>query len=242
MAHVQNAASALACFFPVFIEQMDKRRSSAYLRGNLRRRSPIPFDSDRCASPIPFLERIGEHNIQCRSSAAELMADSLPAYRLSVALGARQLLMQAPSFSRDVKELDLATAELAACELIRRLFRWTRIARLFATRHPPDAADIMDRLVPLALAARTEALAAYLAIDAAYAAASGPTSDLDAPTSGNAFDRLLDALDVFDAALQRCEVGASAFARCPAAARWRRMLAGPHREIPPWWLDDTTFN
>jgi hypothetical protein len=92
-------------------------------------------------------------------------------------------------------------------------------------------------MVILALAARMEAMAAYLAIDRCCAFRLGCGDALN-PSADNLMCDLLDALDHFDAELQGCESSAACLAGSAAAAEWRQMLAAPHREIPPWWLDD----
>ena len=100
------------------------------------------------------------------------------------------------------------------------------------------APEALDEFGVNALAARMEALAAYLAIDHCYSAVMRQ-KDAAVASLSESLDHVLDALNAFDTTLQASESFRSLPATSIAAAHWRKLLAAPHREIPPWWLDDT---
>ena len=130
----------------------------------------------------------------------------------------------------------------AAAELDTRLVRWTA-----------DAEDMRERLQVLGGAAaedlrlgllesRTEAWAAWLALDASYAAAldAGDAEAENLSRLSAAMDSVITRLDDFDEALQQCEPCLAVSNDAPLLANWRKLLAEPFREAPPWWLERTS--
>jgi len=169
--------------------------------------------------------------------AAESSADGA-AYRSAVALGRCRLLGSARA---DLAELTLAPAVgiSAAQELALRVKRLARQAKSLPADlrgvTSPRASDLCMGI----LEARLEAWAAYLAIDESYSAAVDG-ADASTETFSQAIDAALDGLAAFDDAIQFAEPLVASIASAPGSRlldNWKKLLAAPYRQSPPWWLD-----
>ncbi len=89
------------------------------------------------------------------------------------------------------------------------------------------------------LEARLEAWAAYLAIDESYSVAMDK-ADAATGTFSQVIDALLDGLVAWDEAIQWAEPLIASVAAGPNARlldNWKKLLAAPYRQSPPWWLE-----
>lgn len=99
----------------------------------------------------------------------------------------------------------------------------------------PHAADQLG--IDL-LQTRMAAWAGFVAIDRAYAHGL-ETGESDNEVDQALLDKLLGALEDFDAALLAQEERLCMIAHLPLLQEWRQLLAAPFRDPLPWWLDGT---
>lgn len=195
----------------------------------------LPFDATPCADPAEddlFTSRSG---VVAREPADAL---ARAAYPLAVAWGQRRLFPAAEDADAG-PPLATMIALPAARDLNRRVRLWARHAQTLPARVSGVAGLRSEPLLVAALLrARMEAWAAYLAVDAAYSAALR-VGDRSADRLGEAIDDVLEGMDSFDAALQSVESSLARALPRDLLRDWRKALAPPHRDVPPWWLDGT---
>lgn len=160
------------------------------------------------------------------------------AYATAVALGRCRIFGLAVP-----KEMDGAMPEpeaIAAAEIATEFVRqWTEDARQLPSEW--DQADpwVGQSMCAELLEARMEAHFVMEAVSQAL------EKSWDEGKDGQdllvELDQLAQALEEFDQALQEPETLAllSTVVELPLLENWRSMLAGVHKECPPWWLDGT---
>ncbi len=161
------------------------------------------------------------------------------AYRLALCLGwCRALRIELPADLDGI--LPAAEAMAAAEKLIRNIQIWLAEVNELPSRWEEAPPGTEESLCADILQARLDAWAAFLAISEAY----DDCVDQDEPAEEQftqVMDRLLDALDEFDRALQNPEILAllSSLTGTPVLNNWRKMLGVPNDEFSPWFLDGT---
>jgi hypothetical protein len=163
---------------------------------------------------------------------------SAAAYRSAIALGRCRLL---GSSRAELAELALAPAVgmSAARELALRVKQWSQQAKSLPFDMRGATAPRASDLCMGILEARLEAWAAYLAIDESYSAAVD-RADASTDAFSQAVDAVLDGLAAFDDAIQFAEPLVTTAAAAPGSRlldNWKKLLAAPYRQSPPWWLD-----
>jgi hypothetical protein len=187
--------------------------------------------SDRSADPLGCLPRL-------QQVAAQAGKGKLPpqaAGDLAVALGQLELFgLQAPADLPRV--LTVEQTRDAAREWCERLSGSVEAARRFA-RDWEGCHDSVEaeRLTLDLLRKRMDAWAAWLAIDQGYDQALDQGATVVAEVAA-LIDRLLAALDEFDAALQKEEALLATAAETSLLDDWRAQLVEPYRLARPWWL------
>ncbi len=191
---------------------------------------PLGYRDDlRDALTDPDLDKVGT------DGGAELDA-ARAAYRLAVALGHCRLFGVDAGEERDgVLPPHLALA--AASELARVLRTWAELAADLGTRWDTavDPAEA-DNLCAGLLGARMEAWATGLALDEAQQDCA-EEGDARAAALAGAIDRVQDALDSFDTALEAQAEVLATVTGTRLLDNWRALLAAPYKEDLPWWLD-----
>jgi hypothetical protein len=226
--------------FPLALSGEASRSGPSRLIGSRR---PIANDAMAC---IPELARAMEEYPWAWVQAGETLGErtaadtSAAAYRSAIALGRCRLLGSARV---DLAELTLAPAVgiSAAQELELRLRRWARRAKSLPSEMRGATAPRASDLCMGILEARLEAWAAYLAIDESYSAALD-RADASTDAFSQAIDAALDGLAAFDDAIQFAEPLVASVATAPGSRlldNWKKLLAAPYRQSPPWWLDCT---
>lgn len=157
------------------------------------------------------------------------------AYAAAAALGqCRACGVEACGLTDGALSPDVALA--AAHELERKIARWCEEAQSLPQQPCEIGQAAAEDACAGLLEARTEAWAAYLAIDESYAAATTFLSSSDDLAA--ALDRVLTSIDALDAALEGIDIdlhaaaGASRFCRTLHA-----LLADPYSAAAPWWLE-----
>jgi hypothetical protein len=168
-------------------------------------------------------------------------------FRAALALG-RARLFGAEIPPADDFTLRPAAAAAAATVLYRLVRRATDVARELPRQMRRAGAygrrDVALELLEL----RTDAWAAYLAIDEALAAETyEPTEDPAQGTTvttagrpdvlGKRVGMLVRAIENLDANLQNRIALLTPAAGTRLTENWRRLLAPAYRELLPWWLD-----
>ncbi|HSI34214.1 MAG: hypothetical protein ACAI43_02815 [Phycisphaerae bacterium] len=168
-------------------------------------------------------------------------------FRAALALGRARL------FGADIPPADDFTlrpaAAAAAATVLYRLVRRAADAARELPRQMRRAGAYGRRDVALELLElRTDAWAAYLAIDEALAAetyeptesAQGTTATTDGRRDvlGKRIGMLVRAIENLDANLQKRIALLKPAAGTRLIENWRRLLAPAYRELLPWWLDD----
>lgn len=156
------------------------------------------------------------------------------AYRVAVALGYCRL------FGLNAGDLDgtlpVAVVEAAADYICRQMPDWVTTAAHLGDEW--DAAldpHVADRLVDDRLAERTDLWAAQTAVWEAEEALR-EDADPDAPVVAVAVARM-PSMGELDFQLQRHKDILGTQANSTRVNNWRAMLADPHRDPLPWWLD-----
>ncbi len=195
--------------------------------------------------PYQCLPRLARARIEADYTVREagdhprglMPADS--AYRLALALGRCRL------FGVEMKESDdftltRAAAAAAASVLYRALRRATRgVEELGQHLRRAGAYGRRDLAVEL-LEFRTDAWAAFLAIDESLSAAiegtGKGTPGISTDILGKRVAMLMKATENYDANLNEKVRFLRPAAGTQLLENWRRLLAPAHRELLPWWL------
>lgn len=161
------------------------------------------------------------------------------AYRLALCLGYCRLLgIDLPDDIDGI--LPAREAMAAAEELIHHLGVWVEAAQQLPDRWDSAPAGVEDAYCTDILEARNDAWAAYWAISEAHEDCLAQGEETGEEFDG-VIDRVVDALDRFDAVLQQPEMLSllSTVAGTPLLHNWRKMFRIPDSGYMPWWLDGT---
>jgi hypothetical protein len=159
------------------------------------------------------------------------------AYQLAVALGrCRAFGVLVPV---DIDGTLHPQVAIAAAEIGETFLRqWIEHAEQLGVRWDQAEPELAETMCAELLEARMEALFVLEALSEAQDASWNEPASIEL---WDAVNRYVDALAVFDEALQTPENLAllSTLVNLPLLENWRQSLAGDYKEVLPWWLDGT---
>jgi hypothetical protein len=201
-----------------------------------------PVMSDRgdplqCVPPLKHARATLERRL-C-SMTNPLHAEEL-CYWPALALGRCRLFGVNPG---DESDFTLAPEPFshASSWLMKRLRVLIRWAGDIEQRRDRGGAYVDQNLALELLEARMDAHATYLSLDEAYAAARA-TAQPQADAMARRLKQVRRMIDLFDGNLQNQIPLLRLAASTRLLENWRRLLAPPHRTLPPWWLDGCLEN
>jgi hypothetical protein len=206
--------------------------------GRPRLRAPNPSDLTAVLAGLRFL--YGYAPVGAADAGEQSGLTESAAYWLAVAWGQRRLFNPGGTESaHSATPLPRHLASPACRELCRQVRQWTRQAEMLPAHLAACDNRTGHALCSNLLRARTEAWAAFLAIDTPCTEAlrAGDADAEGAETFQEEVGQVFEDMTAFDSALQAVESSLASMLPTELLTEWRKALANPYREAPPWWLD-----